>query len=83
MHHRPPTDKQMRYLKRLCNERGRTFVRPSSLRHASWLIDQLVKTEPDTGFADRLASEPVPIHRIGVTVQPWETEGYGSSAHWA
>jgi hypothetical protein len=84
---KPPTTKQLRYLRTLAQRTGTSFSPPSTAREASRAI-QALKTRP--------ASSPVEVYldvertleqrdgaHTGTAIGPGEITGYGSNAHWA
>lgn len=83
---KPPTAKQLRYLRVLAGRTGTSFSPPNTAREASRAIAAL-KARP--------ASSPVEVYldvertleeregaHTGTDVVPGEVAGYGSNAHW-
>lgn len=83
---RPPTAKQLNYLRKLAHRAGQTFVTPRTRQHASAEIRRL-KAVRQTGFTfAELEAEDAARQAhddIACRVKPWETGGYGSSATWS
>jgi hypothetical protein len=85
-HTKPPTDRQLRYLRDLSLSRGETFVVPRSGAEASAEIERLragralsrgakaLEHWDDRAIEDRWAP--------ATAVRPEEIEGYGSTARW-
>jgi hypothetical protein len=87
MSHKPPTRRQLNYLKALAERTGQTFEWPSTSAAASREIRRLKNTRPSTGieraverFGDTQAIEAAQdaseIHRF-------EVIGYGSNCTWS
>jgi len=83
---KPPSPRQLNYLKALANRAGQTFTYPATSLEASKQIRRL-KTVRETGFtfAETQAKEAVPreAHGDGAVIQPWELAGYGSNCRWS
>jgi len=85
-HTKPPSQKQLRYLRDLAVSRGETFVTPHSAAEASAEIERLRGRRPSSR-ADR-AAERFAVRQIddrwapATDVRPTEIEGYGSTARW-
>jgi hypothetical protein len=84
---KPPSAKQLRYLRDLATSRGQSFAYPSTSAEASREIERLRATKP-TNTADR-RRERRAIQRDlaedrgdAARVRDTELGGYGSSAHW-
>jgi hypothetical protein len=85
---RPPTSKQLRYLRDLATRAGQTFAYPRSASEASRQIERL-KGVRRTPTADRrrelravgrdMAERRGDAARVDTDL---EVEGYGSGAHW-
>jgi hypothetical protein len=84
---KPPTAKQLAYLRTLAERTGRTFVTPRTRRDASVEIRRLKATPAETRaerrierneIADSIAAGPQDRARV----IPGEVIGYGSSATW-
>ena len=86
---KPPSLRQLNYLRALANRTGQTFMYPSTSRDASREIRRLKTVRPTSRVELQLerldvaaeqgareANCDVPIHRS-------EVEGYGSSATWS
>src|SRR5450755_2266107 len=85
---KPPSARQLNYLKALANRSGQTFTYPRTSRDASREIQRLKTVRPSSRIelelerldlaaeqAAREANCDAPIHRS-------EIEGYGSTATW-
>ncbi len=86
---KPPSARQLNYLKALANRTGQTFTYPRTSRDASHEIQRLKTVRPSSCVelelervdvaaeqAAREANCDVPIHRS-------EVEGYGSNCRWS
>jgi hypothetical protein len=86
---KPPSARQLNYLKALANRAGQTFTYPTTSSDASREIQRLKTVRPTSRVeleierldlaAERAAREAncdVPIHRS-------EVEGYGSNCRWS
>jgi len=86
---KPPSARQLNYLKALANRTGQTFTYPTTSSDASREIQRLKTVRPSSRVereimrhdlaaeqAAREASSDVPINRS-------EVEGYGSTATWS
>jgi hypothetical protein len=83
---KPPTRKQMRYLRSLAEQRGESFAYPSSSAEASAAIDRL-RGRPRQPVSDRRrerldVSRAMAARGDASSVRDSEIVGYGSSAHW-
>jgi hypothetical protein len=84
---KPPSAKQLRYLRGLAEQRGETFAYPRSAAEASAEIERLKGRRP--GSAHERRDERLQVSREmarrgdAATVREFEVEGYGSSARWA
>ena len=88
MSSKPPTAKQLAYLRTLAERTGRTFAYPRTSRDASIEIHKLKAVEPDTRLerkierhevADAIAAGPADNARV----LGHEIEGVGSTATWS
>jgi hypothetical protein len=85
MSSKPPTAKQLAYLRTLAQRAGQTFISPRTRSEASAEIRRLKEVRA-TGFtfaevtADQAGRE---AHSDAAIVQPWEIAGRGSSATWS
>jgi hypothetical protein len=83
-----PTSKQLSYLRALALRAGQTFTPPATRAAASREINRLRNTQP-TSPQQRsderrdIAQDLARGHGANAAVQPHETTGYGSTAHWA
>ena len=82
----PPTARQLRYLRHLANRAGQTFTPPRTSEQASDEIERLLAVT-NTGFTfAELAAEQAAREAnddLSISIQPFEIEGYGSSATWS
>ena len=88
MSSKPPTSKQLAYLRALAERTGQTFASPRNSLDASAEISRLMgvptqstverSTERDE-IADAIAAGPQDSARV----TPSEVTGYGSSATWS
>jgi hypothetical protein len=89
---KPPTAKQLTYLRTLADRTGTSFATPISRADASAEIRRL-KRIADTGFTfAELKAEPaacrdrddapLPVE-LATAVQDWETIGWGSNCRWS
>jgi hypothetical protein len=85
---KPPTRRQLAYLKVLADRAGQTFTYPISREEASLQINRLERAEPSTRterrverkqIADAIATGSTDSTRV----RDDELAGYGSSATWA
>jgi hypothetical protein len=88
MSSKPPTTKQLAYLRTLAERTGRTFVTPKSSREASIEIRKLKAAEPDTRVERRIERHEVADAIAagladGARVLSHEVEGFGSTATWS
>ncbi len=88
MSSKPPTVKQLAYLRVLTERTGRTFVSPRTSRDASLEIRKLKAAQPDSHLerrierheiADAIAAGPADSSRV----LDQEITGYGSTASWS
>ncbi len=83
---KPPTAKQLRYLRALANQTGTTFTPPKSSYEASKAIKEM-QHRPVSSRHDRDEDRGSVASRdgasAGVDIQDDEITGYGSSARWA
>lgn len=87
MSHKPPTRRQINYLKALAERTGQTFQWPSDSAGASREIKRLKNTQPSTEleraierFGDRQAIEAA---QDAAAIHGFEVVGYGSTATWS
>ena len=88
MSSKPPTAKQLTYLRTHAERTGRTFVTPRTSREASVEIRKLRSAAPDSrlerriehkAVADAIAAGPGDDARV----LSHEVEGFGSTATWS
>jgi hypothetical protein len=84
--HRPPTSKQLRFLRNLAVQRGESFSYPHSAAEASAEIGRL-KARPRGSYVEqRIEREQVSRDMANcgdaASVRESEIVGYGSSARW-
>ena len=85
MSSKPPTAKQLAYLRALAERTGQTFASPRTRTQASAEIRRLksVRTRGFT-FAELEAEQVVrEVHGDVAVVMPWEIAGPGSGATWS
>jgi hypothetical protein len=84
---KPPTQKQLRYLRNLAEQRGESFAYPQTFSEASDQIERL-KRRPRQSRADR-RRELLEVSRAMATrgdassVRETEIVGYGSNCRWS
>lgn len=81
-----PSSAQLSHLRRLADQRGVTFVTPTSMVGAMKEIDRL-KTLPMSTSSERamerdLVTETRREYLPASSVRDFEVDGYGSSCHW-
>ena len=85
---KPPTAKQLVYLRALAERAGQTFATPRTSKDASAEIRRLKAAPTDSGLeakierkemADAIAEGP----QDGARVTPNEITGYGSNCRWS
>ena len=88
MSSKPPTARQLAYLRALAERTGQTFVTPRTRQDASVEIRRLKTTAPESRverrierdeIADAIAAGPHDSARVTLS----EVTGYGSSATWS
>lgn len=90
MAHKPPSPRQLTYLKALAKRTGQTFTYPHTSAEASAQIRRLkaVKTigftfaELEAEQAARQANDDVPV-MLGASIRPHEIAGWNSTATWS
>jgi hypothetical protein len=87
MSHKPPTRRQLSYLKALAQRTGQTFPWPDSAAAASREIKRLKSTRPSSRlehaierFGDTQAIESA---QDAAAIHGFEVVGYGSTATWS
>jgi hypothetical protein len=86
---KPPTARQLRYLRVLALERGVTFPQPRSRAEASSQIAAIRAMPPDSrsdadgDLEDVVAEMQAANHHDAAHVRDDEITGYGAHAHWA
>jgi hypothetical protein len=87
MSHKPPTRRQINYLKALAGRTGLTFPWPNSAAAASREIKRLMTTRPSTEveraierFGDPQAIEAA---QDAAAIHGFEVVGYGSNCTWS
>jgi hypothetical protein len=86
---KPPSSKQLTYLKALANRTGQTFTYPKTSVHASREIQRLKRAKSTS--ASELAMERFDLAaenaareaNCDVAIRPDEIAGWGSNAHWS
>lgn len=83
---KPPSDKQLRYLRNLAAQRGETFTHPATAAAASAEIERLKARRRGSYVERRIEREQVSRDMAArggaAAVRDSEIVGYGSSAHW-
>ena len=80
-----PTNKQLRYLRALADERGQTFKTPCTRREASREIRRLLGTPVQDGLERAIEHDhrhDTPAGHDATRTQAGEITGYGANAHW-
>ncbi len=86
---KPPSARQLNYLRALANRTGQTFTYPTTGRDASKQIQRLKAQRPSCRVefamerADIDAEHAAREANCDVQLSPHETEGYGSTATWS
>ena len=86
---KPPSARQLNYLKALANRTGQTFTYPRTSRDASREIQRLKAVRPSSRVelelerVDVAAEQAAPEANCDVGVDLSEIEGYGSTATWS
>jgi hypothetical protein len=83
---RPPSAKQMRYLRSLATQRGESFAYPRTAAEASAEIERLKGRRRASAAERRIEREQVSRDMASrgdaASVRDSEIVGYGSSARW-
>lgn len=86
---KPPSARQLNYLKALANRTGQTFAYPKTSRDASREIQRLRTAQPSTELEryleafDFAAEQAAREANCGVPILRSEIEGYGVTATWS
>ena len=84
---RPPTEKQLRYLRNLAMARGESFAYPSSVVEASAEIERLKQRRPSSYTERRIerleVSRDMAARGDAASVLDSEIVGYGSDCRWS
>ena len=86
---KPPSARQLNYLKALANRTGQTFTYPRTSRAASREIQRLKKVRPSSRIElelerlDLTGEQAAREANCDVRVHLGEIEGYGSTATWS
>jgi len=88
MSSKPPTARQLAYLRTLAERAGQTFVSPATSREASIEIRKLKSAKPDSRLERRIErNEVADAIAAGsaddAKVRNHEVEGFGSTATWS
>lgn len=87
MSHKPPSARQLSYLKALAERAGQTFRWPESCAAASREIRRLKNTQPSSELdraIERFGDTPaIEVAQDSVEVHGFEVVGYGSSCTWS
>jgi hypothetical protein len=83
---RPPTAKQLRYLRTLAEQRGESFASPRTAAEASAEIKRLKARQRSSATERRIerdeVSRAMAARGGAAAVRDSEIVGYGSSARW-
>jgi hypothetical protein len=81
MSSKPPTAKQLSYLRTLAARTGQSFIAPRTRSEASAEIRRLKAVRGDGFTFAELATEEAPrrAHGVVAMVQPWELRGWSSA----
>jgi hypothetical protein len=85
---KPPSARQLNYLKALANRTGQTFTYPTTSGDASREIQRLKAVRPSSRIERELERHDLAAERAAreancdVPVNRSEIEGYGSTATW-
>lgn len=83
---KPPSARQMRYLRDLAAQRGESFAYPQTAAQASAEIERLKGRRPSSATERRIerleVSRTMAARGGAATVRDSEITGYGSSARW-
>ncbi len=87
MSHKPPSPRQLNYLKALAQRTGQTFQWPKTSAQASREIRRLKNTRPSTP-AERVIerygeTQAIEAAQDAAIVQAFEVVGYGSNCTWS
>ena len=84
---KPPSAKQLRYLRSLAMQRGESFGHPETAAEAHAEIDRLLGRKRSSATERRIEREDVSRAMASrgdaASVREAEIVGYGSSARWA
>ncbi len=87
MSHKPPSPRQLSYLKALAERTGQTFPWPESSAAASREIQRLKNTRPSTRLERTIEqledARTIEAAQDAVEVHGFEVVGYGSTASWS
>jgi hypothetical protein len=86
---KPPSGRQLNYLRALANRTGQTFTYPKTSREASREIQRLKQIRPSSSIElalermDLAAEQAAREANCDVAVDLSEIEGYGSNCRWS
>jgi hypothetical protein len=86
---KPPSARQLNYLKALANRTGQTFTYPKTSRHASREIQRLKTVRPSSRIElelerlDLAAEQAAREASCDVPLDLSEISGYGSNCRWS
>ncbi|MHB8659786.1 MAG: hypothetical protein ACYC91_17925 [Solirubrobacteraceae bacterium] len=87
MTHKPPSSKQLKFLKALADRTGQTFEWPTSSAAASREIQRLKNTRPSTGLERAIErsgdTKAIEAAQDATEIHGFEIVGYGSSCSWS
>ena len=83
---KPPSPRQLNYLKALAERTGQTFQWPQTSARASREIRRLKNTRPSTALERAIErfgdTQAIEVAEDAVKVQEFEVLGYGSNCTW-
>lgn len=84
---KPPTPRQLSYLKALAGRTGQTFTWPATCGQASREIARLKRTQPTTRAERELErfgdTQAIEAAQDAIEVHDFEVVGHGSTATWS
>ena len=87
MAHKPPSPRQLNYLKALTERTGQTFAWPASSSAASREIRRLKNTRPSTKLERAIErfgnTQSIEASQDAAAIQGFEIVGHGSNCRWS
>jgi hypothetical protein len=87
MARKPPSPRQLNYLKALAERTGQTFAWPTSSAAASREIRRLKNTAPSTQLERAIErfgdTQAIEVAQDAVAIQGFEIVGHGSHCRWS